>query len=82
MGQANSKSTDKSNQIITEEAIDPDSFTVIMPNPGMRKPCPVCGEKFIEIWNDDEEDWMFKNAVIVEDKVRIRVVLSTEYNNL
>ncbi|CAO3649943.1 unnamed protein product [Mucor hiemalis] len=49
VGQANSKSTDKSNQIITEEAIDPDSFTVIMPNPGMRKPCPVCGEKFIEI---------------------------------
>ncbi|KAF7723319.1 hypothetical protein EC973_002116 [Apophysomyces ossiformis] len=42
--------------------------TVIMPNED-RKPCPICGERFIDFWNDEEEEWMYKNAVLVENTI-------------
>lgn len=43
---------------------------VVMPHDGERKPCPICGESFTDVWNDDEEEWMYKNAVLVGTKVR------------
>ncbi|CAH1757384.1 7741_t:CDS:2 [Entrophospora sp. SA101] len=27
------------------------------------KPCPICKEKFQMFWNDNEEEWMYRNAV-------------------
>ncbi|GAA5814611.1 hypothetical protein MFLAVUS_008110 [Mucor flavus] len=69
MGHVNNKSTEKSTQPSGEEAINPDHFTVIMPNDDNRKPCAICGERFIDFWNDDEEEWMYKNAIKVEDKI-------------
>lgn len=68
MGHVNSKSTEKSAQP-SEETINPDHYTVIMPNDDSRKPCAICGERFIDFWNDDEEEWMYKNAIMIEDKV-------------
>jgi pre-mRNA cleavage complex 2 protein Pcf11 len=53
----------------TEEVINPDQYTVIMPNDDSRKPCAICGERFIDFWNDDEEEWMYKNAVMIDEKV-------------
>lgn len=69
MGHVNSKSTEKSTQPSGEEAINPDHYTVIMPNDDSRKPCAICGERFIDFWNDDEEEWMYKNAIMIDDKV-------------
>ncbi|KAG2201273.1 hypothetical protein INT47_006776, partial [Mucor saturninus] len=68
MGHVNSKSTEKSAQP-SEETINPDHYTVIMPNDDSRKPCAICGERFIDFWNDDEEEWMYKNAIMIDDKI-------------
>ncbi|KAI9264838.1 hypothetical protein BY458DRAFT_490932 [Sporodiniella umbellata] len=29
-----------------------------------KKTCAICGETFLQFWNDDEEEWMFKNALL------------------
>ncbi|KAL1934731.1 hypothetical protein VTP01DRAFT_6913 [Rhizomucor pusillus] len=69
--------------------VNPDEHMVVKPNED-RKPCPICGERFIEFWNDDEEEWMYKNAVIVNniiyhatcraDAVRNGTLLQSEMN--
>ncbi|KAI8636762.1 hypothetical protein BD408DRAFT_406935 [Parasitella parasitica] len=69
MGHANQKSVEKSNQSASEDAIDPNLYTVIMPDDDNRKPCAICGERFVDFWNDDEEEWMYKNAVLVDNKI-------------
>ncbi|RCH82844.1 hypothetical protein CU098_000588, partial [Rhizopus stolonifer] len=69
MGHANPKSTEKLNQASNEDTINPDLYTVVMPNDDNRKPCAICGERFVDFWNDDEEEWMYKNAVMVNDKI-------------
>ncbi|CAJ0907263.1 3452_t:CDS:2, partial [Entrophospora sp. SA101] len=33
------------------------------------KPCPICKEKFQVFWNDNEEEWMFRNAVEINDGI-------------
>ncbi|KAK0555609.1 mRNA 3' end processing factor [Tilletia horrida] len=30
------------------------------------KPCPICKEKFQSEWSEDEEDWIWRNAVLVD----------------
>lgn len=32
-------------------------------------PCPICKEKFISVWNDDVEDWVWTNAVEVKNRI-------------
>jgi len=32
-------------------------------------PCPICKEKFSSVWNDDVEDWVWKNAVEVKNRI-------------
>ncbi|KAG0184768.1 hypothetical protein DFQ28_010531 [Apophysomyces sp. BC1034] len=56
----------------TEDAGKAEDHTVIMPNED-RKPCPICGERFIDFWNDEEEEWMYKNAVLVENTMEYQV---------
>ncbi|CDH54150.1 mrna cleavage factor complex component [Lichtheimia corymbifera JMRC:FSU:9682] len=51
------------------ETIGPDSQMVVMPDENNRKPCPICGERFVDFWNDDEEEWMYKNAVLVDNTI-------------
>ena len=51
------------------DTISPETHMVVMPNDEDRKPCPICGERFIDFWNDDEEEWMYKNAVMVDNTV-------------
>ncbi|GAN08321.1 conserved hypothetical protein [Mucor ambiguus] len=69
MGHVNQKSVEKSNQALGEDAIDPNLYTVIMPDDDSRKPCAICGERFVDFWNDDEEEWMYKNAILVDGKI-------------
>ncbi|CDS13196.1 hypothetical protein LRAMOSA05374 [Lichtheimia ramosa] len=51
------------------ETLGPDSQVVVMPDENNRKPCPICGERFVDFWNDDEEEWMYKNAVLVNNTI-------------
>lgn len=55
----------------TLDTVAPETHMVVMPNDEDRKPCPICGERFVDFWNDDEEEWMYKNAVMVDNTVRI-----------
>ncbi|KAG1043483.1 hypothetical protein G6F43_011645 [Rhizopus delemar] len=66
MGHVN-KLIDEDNN--TNEAdVKPDEHTVIK-HTDERRTCPICGENFIDFWNDDEEEWMYKNAVLEKDKI-------------
>ncbi|CEP09024.1 hypothetical protein [Parasitella parasitica] len=69
MGPASQKSVEKSSQPPGEEAVDPNLHTVVMPDDDNRKPCAICGERFVDFWNDDEEEWMYKNAILVDGKI-------------
>ena len=52
------------------EELDADSHMVVVPSDSQGRPCPICGEQFITIWNDGEEEWMYKNAVNINGTVR------------
>jgi pre-mRNA cleavage complex 2 protein Pcf11 len=44
--------------------------TVVSPSDVNKKlPCPICQEKFEEFWCDEQEQWMLRNAVMVNDKI-------------
>lgn len=32
-------------------------------------PCKICNETFVKYWNDENEDWMLKNAIRIENEV-------------
>lgn len=51
-----------------EEIINPDEHMVIK-HTDEKKTCSICGETFIDFWNDDEEEWMFKNAVMEDERI-------------
>lgn len=36
------------------------------------KPCPICQDRFKSEWSDDEEEWVWWNATVVEGVVRAR----------
>ena len=40
-----------------------------LPCDGTPKKCYVCNEEFEKHWHEDEEEWMFKNAIEKEGKV-------------
>ncbi|RKP23580.1 hypothetical protein SYNPS1DRAFT_30662 [Syncephalis pseudoplumigaleata] len=42
---------------------------VISPPEDEKLPCPICQEKFEEFWCDEEEEWMLRNAVMVNGKI-------------
>ncbi|ORX80595.1 hypothetical protein K493DRAFT_97356, partial [Basidiobolus meristosporus CBS 931.73] len=44
-------------------------MTIVVPNDHHGKPCPICKEKFVSFWSDTEEEWMYKNAVLVDQVV-------------
>ncbi|KAJ2959091.1 hypothetical protein NQZ79_g5384 [Umbelopsis isabellina] len=48
---------------------DADAHMVVVPSDSQGKPCPICGEQFITIWNDSEEEWMYKNAINVNGTI-------------
>ncbi|KAG0251684.1 hypothetical protein BGZ95_006833, partial [Linnemannia exigua] len=33
------------------------------------KGCSICKEKFIKVWNEAEEEWSYKNAVVVDKTI-------------
>ena len=33
------------------------------------KGCSICLEKFIKVWNDVDEEWSYKNAMVVDNVV-------------
>ncbi|KAG0100700.1 hypothetical protein BGZ93_007690 [Podila epicladia] len=45
---------------------DDPEITQTMALTAITKGCSICKEKFIKVWNDTEEEWSYKNAVVVE----------------
>lgn len=37
--------------------------------------CEICQEAFETYWVEEEEDWFLKDAVRVDDKVKLRVLV-------
>ncbi|ORX56382.1 hypothetical protein DM01DRAFT_1303896 [Hesseltinella vesiculosa] len=47
-----------------------ENSTVVKPLNTTEQPsCPICGESFIDVWNDEQEEWVYKNAVFTDDKI-------------
>lgn len=34
-------------------------------------PCAICNEMFVKIWNDEQEEWMLKNAIRLEEDHKV-----------
>lgn len=62
-------SQEQSNRKDAQETVNFDEMTVIKPLTDDNKPCRICGESFVQFWNDDEEEWMYRNAVMVNDTI-------------
>jgi pre-mRNA cleavage complex 2 protein Pcf11 len=45
------------------------SRTVVSPPGNEKLHCPICQEELEEFWCDEEEEWMLRNAVRVNDKI-------------
>ncbi|KAF8980260.1 hypothetical protein BGZ46_004444 [Entomortierella lignicola] len=59
-------------QVISEPSLidslrgnDP-TITVTMAMNIISKGCSICKEKFIKIWNDAEDEWSYKNAIVID----------------
>ncbi|KAI9298325.1 hypothetical protein K502DRAFT_322847 [Neoconidiobolus thromboides FSU 785] len=42
---------------------------LVVPADHNNKPCPICHDTFNTIWSEEKEDWIYKNAVLVNDEV-------------
>ncbi|KAG4304511.1 hypothetical protein PORY_002221 [Pneumocystis oryctolagi] len=56
----------------------PDDSYVLVPTDtnALSEPCPICKEKFVSVWNEDVEEWVWKNAVSIENIIYHAVCLS------
>ncbi|QSL67148.1 hypothetical protein MERGE_001537 [Pneumocystis wakefieldiae] len=44
-----------------------DSYVLTPTDPNAaNEPCPICKEKFISVWNEDVEEWVWKNSISIE----------------
>ncbi|KAG4302162.1 hypothetical protein PCANB_001434 [Pneumocystis canis] len=60
------------------QEFNPDDSYVLMPtDPNViNEPCPICKEKFISVWNEEVEEWVWKNAISIENVIYHAVCLS------
>ncbi|KAK9764749.1 mRNA 3' end processing factor [Basidiobolus ranarum] len=56
-------------QPIKDDESELRELTIVVPFDHNGKLCPICKEKFVSFWSDSEEEWMYRNAVLVEDVV-------------
>ncbi|KAJ1991176.1 mRNA 3' end processing factor [Dimargaris cristalligena] len=42
------------------------AMVITVPSEPHSSICPVCNEKLTGVWSEDEEDWVYRNAVLVE----------------
>ncbi|KAJ9051782.1 mRNA 3' end processing factor [Entomophthora muscae] len=47
--------------------------TVVVPADHAGQACPICQDKFTSCWSDEQEEWIYKNAVIVDNQVSFKV---------
>ena len=75
---AANKSTGSSSMVGAEGATDRTDVeqlkALVIPAPSSPKVCSLCQESFEELWSDAEEEWLYKNAVSVENKVNFLLV--------
>lgn len=46
------------------------------------KGCSICLEKFVKVWNDVDEEWSYKNAMVVDNVVSFLIIFFSEYVEL
>lgn len=47
-----------------------DSYVLTPTDPNAaNEPCPICKEKFVSVWNEDVEEWVWKNSISIEDVI-------------
>ncbi|KAF9091846.1 hypothetical protein BGX29_010730 [Mortierella sp. GBA35] len=63
-------------QIISEVSLaqglregETDTITYAAALNTISKGCSICKEKFIKVWNEAEEEWSYKNAVVVDKTI-------------
>ncbi|KAJ1982291.1 mRNA 3' end processing factor [Dimargaris verticillata] len=45
------------------------AMTVVVPAQQHNSVCPICNEKLVGVWDDDEEEWVYRNAILVDNTV-------------
>lgn len=67
--------SDKPNK---HKEFSPDDSYVLTPTDpnAANEPCPICKEKFISVWNEDVEEWVWKNAISIENVIYHAICLS------
>ncbi|CAG8543431.1 10925_t:CDS:10 [Paraglomus occultum] len=63
---AHSTTSTKSSSAATNAKDTIAESTVVAPIDKINKPCPICQEKFKSFYSDAEEEWLLKNAVLVD----------------
>ncbi|KAF9932838.1 hypothetical protein FBU30_007168 [Linnemannia zychae] len=48
---------------------DTETVTYTAAQNTIAKGCSICKEKFIKVWNEAEEEWSYKNAVVVDKMI-------------
>jgi pre-mRNA cleavage complex 2 protein Pcf11 len=65
-----------------EEKKDDEVHHVLVP-PNHENPyCPICKDKFQSVWSDAQEDWVYNNAVQIDDVVSITNIIIHNLANL
>ncbi|KAG5518880.1 hypothetical protein PMAC_002411 [Pneumocystis sp. 'macacae'] len=61
-----------------EKEFSPDESYVLVPTDpnSLNEPCPICKEKFVAVWNEDVEEWVWKNAISIENVIYHALCLS------
>ncbi|KAJ1973755.1 mRNA 3' end processing factor [Dimargaris xerosporica] len=45
------------------------AMTVVVPAQQHNSVCPICNEKLVGVWDDDEEEWVYRNAILADSAV-------------
>ena len=54
---------------VRESTPQPDATIPAPPGPLADQPCPICKEKFNSEWDEEKEDWVWRNAIKVGGKI-------------
>ncbi|KAI0221696.1 mRNA 3' end processing factor [Massospora cicadina] len=52
--------------------------TVVVPADHAGQACPICQDKFTSCWSDEQEDWIYKNAITVDGQVKFHLRLTPQ----
>lgn len=53
----------------TQQADEPEPEVMSVLADERQTNCPVCGESFTQFWDSDQDQWMYRGAVLVSDTI-------------